>query len=119
MSSSGMTMRVVECCRTGAGTGRIGCGGSPPTSTSPLSQAKALGILQERVDRHWDVPTGLEAELQREVVARLTAADGIHYLGELGDEAVHDWGRVHDCFHAFVLVDRSAGRISLVVAADD
>jgi hypothetical protein len=32
---------------------------------------------------------------------------------------VHDWGRVHDCFHEFVLVDRSSGRLSLVVAADD
>ncbi|CAL9345670.1 hypothetical protein SUDANB1_00355 [Streptomyces sp. enrichment culture] len=61
----------------------------------------------------------LDADLQREVFARLAAADGIYYLGDLGDEAIHDWGRVHDCFHEFVLIDRSVGRITLIVAADD
>ncbi|GGN63575.1 hypothetical protein GCM10011579_032120 [Streptomyces albiflavescens] len=53
---------------------------------------------------------------------RLAAADGIYYLSELGDEAIHDWGRMHDYFHyfnEFVLIDRSAGQITLVVAADD
>ncbi|MER6262166.1 hypothetical protein ABT203_21720 [Streptomyces sp900105245] len=54
-----------------------------------------------------------------EVFARLAAADGIYYLRELGDEAIHDWGRVRDYFHEFVLIDRSAGRITLIVAADD
>jgi hypothetical protein len=38
---------------------------------------------------------------------------------QLGDEAMHDWGRVHDCFHEVVLIDRPAGQITLVVAADD
>ncbi|MCX4649683.1 hypothetical protein ACWGDS_41255 [Streptomyces sp. NPDC055059] len=51
--------------------------------------------------------------------ARLATADGIYYLSELGDEAIHDWGRVHDYFHEFVLIDRSAGQITLIVAADD
>ncbi|MGW1242012.1 hypothetical protein [Streptomyces bobili] len=57
--------------------------------------------------------------MQREVFDRLASADSIHHLGEVGEEAVHDWGRVHDCFHEFVLIDRSSGRLSLVVAADD
>ncbi|MEW2221527.1 hypothetical protein AB0939_19905 [Streptomyces sp. NPDC006990] len=90
-----------------------------PDLYEPISRAKAVRILREWVGPHGEVPTGLEAELQREVVARLTAAEGIHYLGELGDEAIHDWGRVHDCFHEFVLVDRSARRVTLIVAADD
>jgi hypothetical protein len=64
-------------------------------------------------------PTELEADLQREVFDRLAAADGIYYLGELGDEAIHDWGRVHDYFHEFVLIDRSVGQVTLIVAADD
>ncbi|MFE2228289.1 hypothetical protein [Streptomyces kronopolitis] len=84
-----------------------------------ISQEKAAQILREWVDPLWDVSTELEADLQREVFARLAAADAIHYLSELGDEAIHDWGRVHDYFHEFVLVDRSAGRITLIVAADD
>ncbi|WP_237528980.1 hypothetical protein [Streptomyces sp. SID5770] len=78
-----------------------------------------MQILREWVGSLWGVFTELEADLQREVFARMAAADGIHYLGELGDEAIHDRGRVHDCFHEFVLVDRSVGRITLIVAADD
>ncbi|KOG29625.1 hypothetical protein [Streptomyces resistomycificus] len=90
-----------------------------PDLYEPISQEKAVHILREWVDLRWDVPTELEADLQREVFDRLAAADGIYYLGELGDEAIHDWGRVHDYFHEFVLIDRSAGQITLVVAADD
>ncbi|MFF7756063.1 hypothetical protein ACFZCP_44325 [Streptomyces sp. NPDC007971] len=90
-----------------------------PDLYGPISQEKAVQILRERVDPLWDVPTELEADLQREVFDRLAAADGIYYLSELGDEAIHDWGRVHDYFHEFVLIDRSAGQITLVVAADD
>lgn len=75
--------------------------------------------IREWVDPLPDVPTDLEEDLQQEVFARVAAADAIHYLPELGDEAIHDWGRVHDYFHEFTLFDRPAGRITLVVAADD
>ncbi|GAA1269317.1 hypothetical protein [Streptomyces aureus] len=84
-----------------------------------INQEKAVQILREWVDPLWGVPTELEVDLQREVFDRLTAADAIYYLSELGGEAIHDWGRVHDYFHEFVLIDRSAGRITLIVAADD
>lgn len=88
-------------------------------AAEPISRDKARQILREWVGPLRDVSTELVAVLRREVFARLAAADGIYYLSELGDEAVHDWGRVHDCFHEFVLIDRSAGRITLIVAADD
>ncbi|MGA6171699.1 hypothetical protein ACPEIF_15785 [Streptomyces sp. NPDC012600] len=90
-----------------------------PDLYESISQETAVQILRGWVDPLWDVNTELEADLQREVFARLAAADGIYYLSELGDEAIHDWGRVHDYFHEFVLIDRSAGRIMLIVAADD
>ncbi|MFF9575171.1 hypothetical protein ACF1BA_08200 [Streptomyces rubiginosohelvolus] len=90
-----------------------------PDLYESISQEKAVEILREWVDPLWDVPTALETDLQREVFARVAAADGIYYLRELGDEAVHDWGRVHDSFHEFVLVDRAAGQVTLIVAADD
>ncbi|PTH89062.1 hypothetical protein C9J60_09650 [Streptomyces sp. A244] len=90
-----------------------------PDLYEPMSQEKAVQILREWVDPLWDVPTALEADLQREVFARLAAAGGIYCLSDLGDEAIHDWGRVHDHFHEFVLIDRSAGRVTLIVAADD
>lgn len=90
-----------------------------PDLYEPISEKKAVQILREWLDPLWDPPTDLEADLQREVFDRLAAADGIYYLGELGDEAIHDWGRVHDYFHEFVLIDRSAGQVTLIVAADD
>lgn len=111
-------MQVAGCCRRGPGTVywlRL----ITPDLYEFVSQEKAVQILRKWVDPFWEVPIELEADLQREVFGRLAAADGIYYLSELGDEAIHDWGRVHDCFHEFVLIDRSAGRITLVVAADD
>ncbi|MDJ1643984.1 hypothetical protein [Streptomyces pakalii] len=90
-----------------------------PDLYESISQEKAVQILREWVDPLWDVPTALETDLQQEVFARVAAADGIYCLRELGDEAIHDWGRVHDSFHEFVLVDRAAGQVTLIVAADD
>ncbi|MEV0557758.1 hypothetical protein AB0I27_30400 [Streptomyces sp. NPDC050597] len=90
-----------------------------PDLYESISHEKAVQILREWMDPLRDVFTELEADLQREVFARLAAADGIYYLSELGDEAIHDWGRVHDSFHEFVLIDRPAERITLIVAADD
>lgn len=90
-----------------------------PYLYEPVTQDKAVQILREWVDPPRDLPAELEAALQREVFDRLAAADGIYYLSELGDEAIHDWGRVHEYFHEFVFIDRSAGQITLVVAADD
>ncbi|GAA2312860.1 hypothetical protein GCM10010234_67020 [Streptomyces hawaiiensis] len=37
----------------------------------------------------------------------------------LSDEAIPDWGRVHDYFHEFVFIERSVGRITIIVAAND
>ncbi|MEV0850387.1 hypothetical protein AB0J21_31760 [Streptomyces sp. NPDC049954] len=90
-----------------------------PGRYEPVSQERAVEILREWAAPVRDVPTALEAELQREVFGRLLAADAVHCLRALGEEATHDWGRVHDCFHEFVLIDRSAGQIALLVAADD
>ncbi|MEU5565544.1 hypothetical protein [Micromonospora musae] len=40
-------------------------------------------------------------------------------MGAVDHRPRHDWGRVHDYFHEFVLINRSAGQIILIVAADD
>ncbi|MET9880380.1 hypothetical protein ABZZ36_38110 [Actinacidiphila glaucinigra] len=90
-----------------------------PAVYETVSPEKGAGILRKWVGPREKVPADLEADLQREVFDRVAAADHIFYLGELGDKALHDWGRVHEEFHEFVLIDRSAGRITLLVAADD
>ncbi|MFD5065342.1 hypothetical protein [Streptomyces sp. NPDC058394] len=91
-----------------------------PDVYDSISPEKGAEILREWVDPLWcDVPPELEGALQQEVFNALAAADRIYHLSELEGEAIHDWGRVHDYFHEFVLIDRSAGRITLLVAADD
>jgi len=90
-----------------------------PDVYEAVSREKSARVLWEWANQFGGVPTTLEADLQQEVFDRLAAADHIYYLRGLGDEAIHDWGRVHVDFHEFVLIDRSAGRITLLVAADD
>lgn len=84
-----------------------------------VSRERSAYVLWAWVNQFGDVPAELEADLQVGVFDRLAAADHIYYLSGLGNEAAHGWGRVHDHFHEFVLIDRSAGRITLLVAADD
>lgn len=90
-----------------------------PDAYESISPEKAAEILREWVDSLGAVPADLEADLRQEVFAPLAGADRVSCLSALGDEALHDWGRVHDHFHEFVIIDRSAGRITLLVAADD
>ncbi|MFE1547898.1 hypothetical protein [Streptomyces sp. NPDC058718] len=90
-----------------------------PDVYEAVSRERSAYVLWGWVNQLGDVPAELEADLQQEVFDRLAVADHIYYLSGLGDEAIHDWGRVHEHFHEFVLIDRSAGRITLLVAADD
>ncbi|MFE4695668.1 hypothetical protein ACFRIC_01125 [Streptomyces sp. NPDC056738] len=76
-------------------------------------------ILREWANQFGDAPAALAADLERAVFERLAAAERIYHLRELGEESFHDWGGVHTEFHEFVLIDRSAGQITLLVAADD
>ncbi|MCX5114834.1 hypothetical protein OOK13_41600 [Streptomyces sp. NBC_00378] len=90
-----------------------------PDVYKAVSREESAHVLWGWVNQFGDIPAELGADLQHEVFDRLAAADHIYYLSGLGDEAIHDWGRVHEDFHEFVLIDRSAGRITLLVAADD
>ncbi len=90
-----------------------------PDAYEAVSREESAHVLWRWARRFGDVPAKLRLDLQQKVFDSLAAADQIHCLSGLGDEAVHDWGRVHEEFHEFVLIDRSAGRITLLVAADD
>jgi hypothetical protein len=90
-----------------------------PGAYETVSRDKSSSVLWGWVNQFEDVPAKLGADLQQEVFDRFSGADHIYYLSDLGDEAIHDWGRVHEYFHEFVLIDRTAGRITLLVAADD
>ncbi|MGC4879143.1 hypothetical protein ACLQ26_23150 [Micromonospora sp. DT43] len=80
--------------------------------------------LAERRLRFWSeqfapVPEHLTAELRQEVYQPLRAADGIYLLRDIGPDAFHDWGGVHNEFHEFLLVDRTNQTVVQIVAADD
>ncbi|MBL1086971.1 hypothetical protein JK359_34255 [Streptomyces actinomycinicus] len=90
-----------------------------PDAYQTVSREQGTHILRGWVDLHGDVPAELEEDLRDGVFDRVAAADRLFYLNGLGDDAVHDWGRVHEFFHEFVLVDRRAERVALLVAADD
>jgi len=49
----------------------------------------------------------------------LAVATSRYQLEDLGHEAFHDWGGVHTDFYELILIDRTAGVLSLLVAADD
>ncbi|MGW6967120.1 hypothetical protein ACWGET_24080 [Streptomyces zaomyceticus] len=90
-----------------------------PDAYASVGRQESDRILRTWANQFEKVPAGLAADLRREVFDRLAAADRIYCLRELGDESTHDWGGVHGEFHEFVLIDRSAERITLLVAADD
>ncbi|MFJ7158168.1 hypothetical protein ACIQUQ_24975 [Streptomyces sp. NPDC101118] len=90
-----------------------------PEAYGAVDAEAAARVLREWADRFGPVPAELEEDLRREVFDRLGAADGVHVLSGLGRDAHHDWGPVHGEFHEFVVVDRAAGRVTLLVAADD
>ncbi|WP_249374859.1 hypothetical protein [Streptomyces sp. I05A-00742] len=90
-----------------------------PEAYEPVGEEDAVRVLRTWTDQFGEVPDTLEADLRREVFDRVTAASSLHHLPDLGDDAFHDWGGVQIDFHEFVLIDRSAGLLTLLVAADD
>jgi hypothetical protein len=71
-------------------------------------------------DVRWD-DADREA-MQREVYARIQRATVIYQLPDIRGTAQHDWGGVVGSstgFHEFVIIDRAAGELALLVASDD
>ncbi|RKT53630.1 hypothetical protein [Saccharothrix australiensis] len=85
----------------------------------PVAEAEAVEVLGNWASGGGEVPADLAEVLEREVFGPVREATGRYRLKDLGRTAFHDWGGVHGEFHEFVLVDRAAGSLSLLVAADD
>ncbi|MGW4635245.1 hypothetical protein [Nocardia sp. NPDC004415] len=96
---------------------RIECIGTADYSRVPAEAAAA------RFDRwaaaYGAVPAELAAVLDEQVHRRFAAADTIHVLRDLGDDAVCEYGRIHTEFNEFLTIDRRRGEVALIVAADD
>lgn len=94
-------------------------GAVTPDAYRPVGRERSGRILWQWANQFEDVPVDLATDLRREVFDPLAAAGRVYHLRELGGAAIHDWGGVHGAFHEFVLIDRPAGQIRLLVAADD
>ncbi|MFD4370955.1 hypothetical protein [Streptomyces sp. NPDC058486] len=90
-----------------------------PEAYERIDRERAARLLETWAGQHGPVPGSLAEALRREVYDALAEADAVHHLTGLGEDAYHDWASVHGEFHELVLVDRRAGRLTLVVAADD
>lgn len=85
----------------------------------PVSALTALGTLSDWALQFGELPKDLEASLEHEVYQPLRKATGVYTLTGLDKSDFHDWGGVHGEFHEFVGIDRTAGTLALIVAADD
>lgn len=90
-----------------------------PACFDPIDTAAAERHLRAWAEQVAPLPERLRPELEREAYQRLRTADRVYKLRDLGHGAFHDWGGVHNEFHELVLIDRAAGTVSVVVAADD
>ncbi|MFE5793090.1 hypothetical protein ACFQ8C_11015 [Streptomyces sp. NPDC056503] len=90
-----------------------------PDAYRRIDRERASDLLRTWAEQHGPVPGTLAEALRREVLDALADADAVHHLDGLGEDEYHDWASVHGEFHELVLVDRRAGRLALLVAADD
>ncbi|MEV7535064.1 hypothetical protein [Streptomyces hydrogenans] len=90
-----------------------------PGAYEPIDRERAARLLDAWAEQHGPVPRRLAEALRREAHDALATADSVHHLNGLGEDEYHDWASVHGEFHELVLVDRKAGRLTLLVAADD
>jgi hypothetical protein len=67
-------------------------------------------------------PAADREAMDREVYARIQHATVIYQLPDIRTTAQHDWGEIVGSdagFHEYVLIDRTAGELALMVASDD
>jgi len=81
----------------------------------------------DTVIRTWAVyfvpwPAGDREAMDREVYARIQNATVIYQLPDIRATAQHDWGEIVGSdggFHEYVMFDRAASELALMVASDD
>ncbi|MEU4314483.1 hypothetical protein [Nocardia sp. NPDC024068] len=79
----------------------------------------ALDLITDWIDGCGVVPESLMLDVESNVLLRMRAATAIFELRDLGDSAVGDYGFIHGEFHELVVIDRNAGSLHLIIAADD
>ncbi|MFE5005712.1 hypothetical protein ACFRJ3_13900 [Streptomyces sp. NPDC056696] len=80
-----------------------------PGAYQTVDASMATGRIRAWAGRHGDVPQELEARLEEHLYAPIPSATSRYVLGELPEDALHEYGPIHIDFHELVLVDRPRG----------
>ncbi|MEV7569402.1 hypothetical protein [Streptomyces tanashiensis] len=91
-----------------------------PDTYLAVDEATATGVISSWAAADGaGVPADLDERLHEAVYTPIRQATSWYALGDLPDDAHHDYGPLHIEFHELVLVDRRTGVLTLLVAADD
>ncbi|MCV7198518.1 hypothetical protein [Mycobacterium angelicum] len=95
-----------------------------PKSFSPVSATDAEPLLRTWAEYAAPLPDARRDDMERELYPRIRSATSCYLLPDLRDTAQHDegWGSSVGSvtgFFEFVLIDRAAASVALVVASDD
>jgi hypothetical protein len=88
----------------------------------PVSTADVEALVRTWAEYAAPLPGGCREEMERELYPRIREATSRYQLPDLRDIAEHDWGSTVGAitgFFEFVLINRHAGSVALVVASDD
>lgn len=90
-------------------------------SFSAVGSASAEATLRWWAECNAALPSTARDELEHDLYARIRAATAVYQLTGVGEAEWHDWGYVVGMsgFNEFVLIDRAADALALVVASDD
>ncbi len=93
-----------------------------PEVFSHASAQDAEALLRTWAEYQAPLPAARRDQMESELYPRIRSATALYQLADLRDTAEHDWGSSvgsDSGFHEFVLIDRRAGSVALVVASDD
>lgn len=90
-----------------------------PDAYEPVVADTAVDVVHSWAHQHGDVPESLASRLREEIYTPIRNATSRYLLGQLPEDAFHDYGPIHIDFYELVLINRPAATLTLVVAADD
>ncbi|MEU6051170.1 hypothetical protein ABZ829_12145 [Streptomyces xanthochromogenes] len=90
-----------------------------PDAYDIVDAEPAVDVVHSWATQHGDVPESLASRLRQEVYTVIRKATSRYLLGQLPEDAFHDYGPLHIDYHELALIDRPAATLTLLVAADD
>ncbi|MEU9376032.1 hypothetical protein AB0D94_19965 [Streptomyces sp. NPDC048255] len=90
-----------------------------PDTYETVDAATAVDTIHFWANQHGAVPESLASRLRQEIYTPICKATSRYLLGQLPEDAFHDYGPIHIDYHELVLIDRPAATLTLLVSADD